>query len=483
MEKAIINLLPKQTKAWESFEDPEITELGYGGAAGGGKTRLGCYLAIVIAEKYPGSRGAIARKELKTLRLTTLNELFLILAEMGYGRNGYKYNAMDGIIKFPNTSEILLLDTAYSPQDPEYTRFGSLNLTWAWNEESNETPEKARSILKTRVGRNNFINGINIKPFWLDTFNPNKGHIYRDYYKPWKEGYLPSYRKFIRAFVSDNHYLPESYIKNLERSDNITRQRLLYGNFEYDDNPQKLMRYDAIQDLLTNTINELPDKFLINDIARFGGDKIILGEWRGFSLVGLEVYTYQGIETTKDKIKERAGISKIPYSQILSDEDGVGGGIVDGLSGTKGFIGNSQPLDIWDTIRGHKILANFSNLRSQCHFKLAEMVNNHQINIGLRYFKTNIEGYTQEQAVSNLLEELDAIKEVVNVSQNTKKAIISKEIIKQEIGRSPDFSDIMMMRMLFELKEPLKPPKTYFDRIWENELQEQKEKPLPNLGR
>ena len=51
--QATINLLPKQTEAWEKFEDPNITELGYGGAAGGGKTRLGWYIGITIAEQYP----------------------------------------------------------------------------------------------------------------------------------------------------------------------------------------------------------------------------------------------------------------------------------------------------------------------------------------------------------------------------------------------------------------------------------------------
>lgn len=471
MEEATINLLPKQTEAWDAFEDPNITELGYGGAAGGGKTRLGCYLAVYIAERYPGSRGAIARKELKTLRLTTLNELFVILAEMGYGANGYKYNSQDGIIKFPNGSEILLLDTAYSAQDPEYTRFGSLTLTWGWNEESNETPEKARNILKTRVGRNNLINGEKIKPFWLDTFNPNKGHIYRDYYKPWKEGTLPAYRKFIRAFVTDNHYLSEAYIKNLERADAITKQRLLYGNFDYEDDPQKLMTYDAIQDLTTNSIPETNEKFLINDIARFGGDKIVLSEWKGLKLTGLEVYTKQNIETTKEKIRNREIESKIPRSHNLSDEGGVGGGVVDGMAGSKGFTGNSQPLDVFNHQKGQMMPANFTNLRSQCYFKLSEMVNNHQIAVELQYFKTNIEGYTQEQAISDLLEELDHIKEIVSNSQNARKAIISKNEIKEMIGRSPDFADIMMMRMWFELREPTQEPKNYWDNVFKKELE------------
>ncbi len=456
-ETSTIKLLPKQTEAWNAYESPEITELGYGGAGGGGKTRLGCYLAIAISEQYPGARGAIGRKELKTLRLTTLSELFIIFSELGYRENNdYVYKAQDGIMKFANGSEILLLDTAYSPQDPEYTRFGSLNLTWAWIEESNETPEKGKSILKTRVGRYNKINGVNIKPFWLETFNPNKGHVYRDYYKPWKEGLLPSYRGFIRALPGDNPHLPESYILNLQRSDKITKQRLLLGNFEYDSSENKLIEYDAIVDLTTNTVEPNKEKYLINDIARFGGDKIVLAEFEGLVLTGLGVYKYQDIDTTKEKIKEQIVESKIPYSHVLSDEDGIGGGVVDGLKGSKGFMGGATPFEMWDSLRCKNVPANFINMRSQCYFKLAEMVNQHQTAIKLKYFKTNIEGYTREKAISDLQEELDAIKQADNSGQSIKLAIIPKQDIKDAIGRSPDFSDVMMMRMMFELKEVVK---------------------------
>src|SRR3990167_802013 len=120
---------------------------------------------------------------------------------------------------------------------------------------------------------------------------------------------------------------------------------------------------------------------------------------------------------------------------------------------------------------------NFVNLRSQCYFKLSDLVNNHQIAIKLRYFKTNIEGYSEEQALAELEEELDQIKRVDNSGQNTKLAIIPKETIKDELGRSTDLSDIMMMRMLFHLKDPEEDiPVGYWDKVFAEEL-----KPKPNI--
>jgi hypothetical protein len=453
MATAVINLLPKQTEAWEAWESEEITELGYGGAAGGGKTRLGCYLAIMVAEQYPGSRGAIGRKELKTLRLTTIASLFEILKELGYSERDYRYDAQQSVLHFPNGSQIYFLDTAYSPQDPEYTRFGSLEITWAWIDESNETPEKAKSILKTRVGRKNDVNGLKIKPFWLETFNPNKGHVHRDYYKPWKEGTLPPYRDFIRALPGDNPHLPQAYLDNLERSDKITRERLLKGNFEFDDDPQKVMFYESILDLSTNTLVNNPDtKVMVADIARFGGDKIVFGLFNGMNLYGLYVYTYQGIDETIAKMKSIIIEQGIGYMNVLADEDGIGGGVVDGMRGIKGFTGNATPLPIWDFVKNKLVPANYRNFRSQCYFKLGETVNSRNMSIKITKFVTNIEGYTQEKALSDIVEELDAIKSTDN-SMDSKLQIIPKSEIKEQLGRSPDFADVLMMRMFFEIKD------------------------------
>jgi phage terminase large subunit len=465
---AEINLLPKQTEAWDAYEDPEITEVGYGGAAGGGKTRLGWYLAISISEQYPGARGVVGRKELKNLKATTLVELWEIFKELGYAVDvDYTYNDNKSVLRFANGSEIMLVDTAFSPQDPEYTNLGGLPLTWSWLDESNETPEKAKAILKTRVGRmNKFHKGrvvssvpegikdfSEIKPFWLETFNPNKGHVHRDYYKPWKEGKLPKYRRFIRALPGDNPHLSRAYLENLGRADKATRERLLLGNFDFDSDPTKLMTYDAITDLETNTLlNNDKVKTLIVDVARFGGDKIVLGTFEGKELYALGVYTYQGTDETIKKMREEAVAEGVAFSNILADEDGIGGGVVDNMKGIKGFSGAASPLLVWDYVKLKLVPANFTNFRSQCYFKLADMVNDHLISVKIRKFNTNIEGYTKEQAISDLFEELDAIKRKDD-SDGSKQAVIPKSEMKEQLGRSPDFADILMMRMYYELKE------------------------------
>lgn len=451
--QATINLLPKQSEAWELFENPVITELGYGGAAGGGKTRLGWYLAIAISEMYPGARGVVGRKELKNFKVTTLTELWEIFKELGYKKgNDYSYNDQKSILTFPNGSEILFKDTAYSPQDPEYTSLGGLPLTWAWLDESNETPEKAKSILKTRVGRLNYFQDgycvsnvvkdkefTNIKPFWFESFNPNKNHVYRDYYKPWKDGTMPEYRAFVRALPGDNPHLSESYLDNLRRSDKVTRMRLLDGNFEYDDDPSTMMAYNNIVDIFTNTIQKRDDKYISVDVARLGKDTTVIMLWEDLEVIKIDVLEKTTLDVTAEKIKAIASENRVPFSHIIIDEDGVGGGIVDMLGGVVGFVANSVPRKIDTGIKDERPL-NYSNLKSQCYFTLANYVNKHRLAVQIHDIIIR----------EKIVEELEQIKQK-DIDKDGKLTIIPKDKMKEALGRSPDFADALMMRMYFEL--------------------------------
>ena len=58
------------------LHDKQHTEILYGGAAGGGKSWLGCLWLLASAIEYPGSRWLMGRSRLKTLKETTLNSFF-----------------------------------------------------------------------------------------------------------------------------------------------------------------------------------------------------------------------------------------------------------------------------------------------------------------------------------------------------------------------------------------------------------------------
>lgn len=70
-------LTPKQERIWQIIRHTQpggMALIGYGGAAGGGKTRALVELAIDLAVDYPGNKILIGRKDLKDLKTTTMEQ-------------------------------------------------------------------------------------------------------------------------------------------------------------------------------------------------------------------------------------------------------------------------------------------------------------------------------------------------------------------------------------------------------------------------
>lgn len=422
----------KQTTALDFLEDDKTTEVYYGGAAGGGKSSLGCYWQLKRRLKFPGTKGLIGRSELKTLKKTTLSSFFEVCQIQGLKAGlHYNYNQQDSIIHFPNKSQIILADLFAYPTDPEFDSLGSLEITDAFIDEAPQITEKAKNILKSRVRFK--LTENNLIPKLLMTGNPSKGWAYNQFYKPSREKVLKADRQFIQALPGDNPHLPASYIESLKGLDRNSRERLLEGNWEYDDDPATLIGYEQILDCFTNSFvgGEVP--YITCDVARFGTDKTVIGVWFDMT-VHLTAYRGISITETAQKIREAANRYHVPLSRIIADEDGVGGGVVD-ILGCNGFVNNSRPFP--NPITGED--DNFFNLKSQCYFKLAEV-----INAGKMYIECD-----EPDMKADIIQELEQVKQY-KMDRDTKRAIMPKEKVKEIIGRSPDYSDTLMMRMFFE---------------------------------
>lgn len=424
----------KQYEAYKYLTDKETTEIGYGGAAYGGKSYLGCFWITASALAYPDTGWLLGRKDLINLRRTTLLTLFKLWEELGIKREEYNYNQQQNIITFNNKSQIFLFDLAHQPSDPLFTRLGGLELTGGFIDESNEVPEQAIQIVLTRIGRRR-NEQYGLVPKLLEGFNPDKGHVYSRFYKPWRDSLLPNHRKFIKALPTDNPTVTEQYLNQLRNSDKVTRERLLLGNFEYDDDPTTLMAYDAIIDLFTNSVIE-GEKYLTADIARYGQDKTVIILWKGLEAYAIYTYEKQGLDVTAQRIRDLSTEHRIPYSHIIADEDGVGGGVVDALRGIKGFIANTKAFENPVSHQDE----NYANLKAQCTYKLADFVNNHKIAVR-----------ADGEVRTLLIEELEQIK-TKDKDKDRKLMIRSKEESKEVLGRSPDYADALMMRMWFEYR-------------------------------
>lgn len=58
----------------------------------------------------------------------------------------------------------------------------------------------------------------------------------------------------------------------------------------------------------------------------------------------------------------------------------------------------------------------------------------------------------EEAYQTQITQEIDVVVQI-NIDNDRTLEIISKEEIKEKLGRSPDFSDAIMMREYFELKK------------------------------
>ena len=460
----------KQYKAYQMLWNDFVSFVLYGGAAGGGKSWLGCEWLLTNCYNYPGSRWFIGRDELKRLMTTSYITWQKVcrwhkIPDSDWKLNG-QYNYIEFVSGAAKGSRIDLLDLSYKPSDPLYERLGSLEFTGGWIEEAEEVEFLCFDILKTRVGR--FMNTeFGLFPAkMLLTCNPTDGWLYRIFYKPFKENTLPQDHAFIKALYSDNPHTKEEYGKQLDKiSDPLARARLRDGLWEYAGGTLSIINLDAIIDIFTNPIatGDMQGR-MTADIARFGGDKMVAGCWRGLDLYRIVEKEKQGLNKTCEDLRSLSVKNQIPYSSIVVDEDGVGGGVVDHMEGIHGFMGGRSPIlkpdeDVDNIEKRYQNLPstylkrqNYKNLRSQCYFLAGELINNRQMSI-------SAEDLTEVQK-QTIIEELQQVKRE-DTSASAPLQIVPKEKMKEALGHSPDFADMIMMRMYFELLKESPPEGVY----------------------
>lgn len=436
----MLEITPKftntQKRAFKYLIDSTTNTLLYGGGAGGGKSFCGCAYLIISCIKYPKTRYLMGRSKLSSLKSTTLNTFFEVCEKWNIQtEKHFTFNAQSNIIKFYNGSEIILKDLFMYPSDPLFDSLGSYELTGAFIDEANQVSKKAKNVVMSRIRYK--LDENNLIPKLLLTCNPAKNWLYTDFYLPDKQGILREDMKFLQSLAIDNPNISKHYVETLGKLDALTKERLLYGNWEYEDTKGKLFRYDKIQDAFTNQFIPEGREYLSIDVARFGSDSSVICRWSGWICKEISKFQKLSITELASEVTKISNQYKIPRSQIVIDEDGVGGGLRDVLSGSKGFINNSKPIG----------KENYANLKSQCYYKLAEMINKGEV-------------WIQDNSYQELIvQELEVVS-MKDVDKDTKLAVMSKDKIKEHIGRSPDIADALMMRVYFQLSSA--PKITYY---------------------
>ena len=252
--------------------------------------------------------------------------------------------------------------------------------------------------------------------------------MYTEYYRPAKDGTIKPYRKFIQSLVGDNTYISKHYEKQLFELDELSKQRLLFGNWEYDATNDSLIQYDAILNMFSQQGVE-GDKYISCDVARFGADRTVIMVWEGLHLRKIQTLLKSSVNEVVEAVKALQQEYQVNLRNVIVDEDGVDGGVKDYLR-CQGFVNNARPLKN----------ENYQNLKTQCYYKLADLINKAQI--GISCSDVNIK--------NQLIEECEQVR-TKDADKDNKLQIIPKDNVKAILGRSPDYSDALAMRMYYEI--------------------------------
>lgn len=270
---------------------------------------------------------------------------------------------------------------------------------------------------------------------------------------------------FIYGTIFENKELLRvnpQYLSNLMALEEDEKLRLLYGNWKIKLAGNMVFDYRSIEDITDLTMkapNTSTQRYITCDAARLGRDLCVIKVWKGWEIVEISILTKSEVSDIVDEIDKLRQTYQISRSQVLVDQDGVGGGTV--KSGQyKGFSGGNQPV-VEYTEEG-KIKENYENLKTQCVYRVGQEVIDKNKLIFNAWDRVKVDGRRTTQIkigpetyniVELIKEDLRSYRTEERTNEGKLK-IENKE--KQKLilqGRSPDFGDNIMMRYFFELKK------------------------------
>lgn len=414
-----IELFPKQIEYLKAVLSKRFKYLLYGGAIRGGKTWITLIILILLCRKYPGSRWAVVRKDLPTLRRNTIPSFMRI---KGPNFTNVNQNTWTSIYK-PNGSEILFFPEGIE-KDPDLNRWRGLEVNGFLLEEANELQEASFNKAIERAGTL-VLDGEQPNPINLLTCNPSQGWVKSKFYNPWRNGTLEPPFYYLPARADDNPFIPaevrESW-KNLPAND---YKRFVEGDWDVADDPDQLIKFEWLNAAYgIDLVGGLQTMGI--DVARFGDDETVFAYRTGNQISEIESFANLSIDQTASYAQARIADRGINSDLVGVDVVGLGAGVADNLRaagyGVKDIVSGSSPIVIpgeEETLYGYK------NLRSQMWWHLRERLRRGELSISQPY--------------QRLTDDLLSIK--YKMSADKVIQIESKDEIKKRLGRSTDYGD------------------------------------------
>lgn len=235
----MLQLKPKQRLVADIINNhPEIDEIVLIGPTGTGKSALAAHLFISMCDDFPMTQIFVWRKNFSTARKTIWRTYKKMLADMNMvEEEDYHLNESSLLIEFPNKSLITFAE-ADASKDKDQNKIKGLDITANQIEEANEFIEDAVDMVMSRKGRANQQGQPSIN---ILTMNPNNGWTKSRYYDKWKKGELPS-NVMVIEFTLEDSWQTKKDIDSLIRSKpKWWIERYLKNNWNYLDEDHALI--------------------------------------------------------------------------------------------------------------------------------------------------------------------------------------------------------------------------------------------------
>lgn len=228
----------KPTPKQAAFHATCANEVLYGGAAGGGKTKALIMDALFRTLKYPGTTAVVFRRTFAELEDTDIKE-----AMSSYPESIAKYNAGRHEFKLVNGSKILF---RHCEHEEDRFRYSGIEIQFLYFDELTSFEQTIYDFIKTRLRAKK---SLGVVPIVRSASNPgNIGHgwvkkmfvdagpymsiqeqrIYSEALH--KEKVIRT--QYIPALATENPFITEDYIFQLESKPKALRDALLNGDWD-----------------------------------------------------------------------------------------------------------------------------------------------------------------------------------------------------------------------------------------------------------
>lgn len=220
------------------FHRSKANEVLYGGAAGGGKSKAIVMDAFARCAKYPQTHAYMFRRTYTELEDTLIKE-----AKASYPKELAKYNVGRHDMELYNGSVIHFRHCA---SVSDMYNYAGAEIQWLYIDELTSFEREIYDFLKTRLRAKKSLGVVpvvrcasnpgNIGHGWVKRFFVDAGR-YMEVVRHEEHSVLLRRKRifttqYIPALATDNPYITDDYIYELERKPKALREALLFGHWD-----------------------------------------------------------------------------------------------------------------------------------------------------------------------------------------------------------------------------------------------------------